>query len=127
VTWRDGTAEGWAWLEVRDGLCLFERTRIWQPGFSCGVDPSRLAEDLATAAIGERLRALGGGEQPLRTLGGGERPLRALGGGERPLRALGGGERPLRDRRTLGREFEDLRRRRDEMVADFAYDHISFE
>jgi hypothetical protein len=97
VTWRDGTAEGWAWLEVREGRCLFERTRIWQPGFSCGVDPSRLAEDLATAAVGERLKNLDAA-----------------------------GPR-LRDKRHLGTEFEELRRRRDEMVVPVAFDHITFD
>ncbi|WBB76313.1 hypothetical protein O7602_12615 [Micromonospora sp. WMMD1128] len=31
--------------------------RLTARGFGCGVDPGRLAEDLATVALGERLRA----------------------------------------------------------------------
>ncbi|MCW2641932.1 MAG: hypothetical protein JWP76_4238 [Dactylosporangium sp.] len=87
--WTDGPAEGWGWLEVRDGLCIFERTRIWQHGFSCGVDPGRLAEDLAAAAIGERLKMLD-------TV-----------------------ELPLRDKESLGRDLDELRLRRDEMENGF--------
>ncbi len=65
VCWKNGPAEGWAWLEVRNGLCIFERTRVWQHRFSCGVDPGRLAEDLAVAAIGERLKLLSTAEPEL--------------------------------------------------------------
>jgi hypothetical protein len=97
VGWKDGPAEGWGWLEVRDGLCIFERTRIWQHRFSCGVDPGRLAEDLAVAAIGERLKTLD-------TV-----------------------EAPLRGKERLGRDFDELRLRRDEMENGFEFDHVSFE
>lgn len=97
VSWKNGPAEGWGWLEVRDGLCIFERTRIWQRRFSCGIAASRLAEDLAAAAVGERLRMLDLAE---------------------PV---------LHDKQQLGREFEQLRRRRDEMEERFAFDHVSFE
>jgi hypothetical protein len=97
VRWANGSAEGWGWLEVRDGRCLFERTRIWQHGFSCGVDPARLAEDLAAAAIGERLKHLDTVEPVL----------------------IG--------KDTLGRDFDDLRSRRDEMETVFGFDHVSFE
>jgi hypothetical protein len=97
VSWRDGAAEGWAWLDVREGQCLFERARIWQYRFSCGVEPDRLAEDLAAAAIGERLRALEVAE---------------------PV---------LRDKRDLARELDELRRRRDEMATVFAFEHIVFD
>jgi hypothetical protein len=58
VCWKDGPAEGWSWVEVLPGRCLVERVEVRQHRFSCGVDPGRLAEDLAAAAIGERLRAL---------------------------------------------------------------------
>ncbi|MGW0436467.1 hypothetical protein ACWDV4_28445 [Micromonospora sp. NPDC003197] len=97
VSWRGGRAEGWGWLEVRDGEYLFERTRIGHHRFSCGVDPGRLAEDLATLAIGEQLKVLAAAEPP------------------------------LRDRQQLERELAELRRRRDEMVGDYLFDHISFE
>jgi len=96
VSWRDGSAEGWGWLEVRDGEYLFERTRIVQHRFSCGVDPGRLAEDLAALAIGERLKVLATAEPP------------------------------LQDRRQLGRELDELRRRRADMAGDYVFDHISF-
>ncbi|GAA2220575.1 DUF2726 domain-containing protein [Micromonospora olivasterospora] len=58
VCWTDGPAEGWSWVEVFPGRCLVERVEVWEHRFSCGVDPGRLAEDLAAAAVGERLRAL---------------------------------------------------------------------
>ena len=96
VSWKGGPAEGWAWLEVRDGLCIFERTRIWQHRFSCGVAPDRLAEDLAVAAVGERLRRLGLVEPQ------------------------------LQDKQRLGRQFEHLRQRREEMDTEFAFDHVCF-
>ncbi|WFE35902.1 DUF2726 domain-containing protein [Micromonospora sp. WMMD975] len=57
VRWTDGPAEGWSWVEARPGRCLLERVRLTARGFGCGVDPGRLAEDLATVALGERLRA----------------------------------------------------------------------
>ncbi|MFG1673530.1 hypothetical protein [Micromonospora sp. NPDC049282] len=65
VRWTDGPAEGWGWVEVRPGRCLLERVRLASRGFSCGVDPGRLAEDLAAAALGERLRDLDGGATSL--------------------------------------------------------------
>ena len=97
VSWKNGPAEGWAWLEVRDGLCIFERTRIWQHRFSCGVAPDRLAEDFAVAAVGEQLRLLELGEPE------------------------------LQDKKRLGQEFERLRGRRDEMDGEFAFDHVCFD
>jgi hypothetical protein len=96
VSWRDGTAEGWAWVDVRDDLCILERTKIWMHQFPCGLDTSRLAEDLATAAIGERLKDLDNNEPP------------------------------LRNKRQLTREFEDLQHRRGDMAAYFTFDHASF-
>ncbi|MEH1015708.1 DUF2726 domain-containing protein [Micromonospora sp. CPCC 206060] len=57
VHWVDGPAEGWGWVEVGEGRCLFERVLLWPHRFSCGVPPERLAEDLAAVAIGERLRS----------------------------------------------------------------------
>jgi hypothetical protein len=95
--WPGGPAEGWAWLEVRDGGCVFERTRIWQHRFACGVDPGRLAEDLATAAIGERLKTLDT-DPPV-----------------------------LRGKQQLARDLDELRARRDEMVDGFAFDHVTFD
>lgn len=96
VSWMDGGAEGWAWLDVRDGQCIFERTRIWQPRFACGVDPARLAEDLATMAIGERLKALESTPPSLRR------------------------------KEDIAREFDRLRLRRDDMSDEFRYDHLTF-
>jgi hypothetical protein len=97
VSWVDGPAEGWAWLDVRDGRCVFERARVWQLNFSCGVDPARLAEDLAAAAIGERLKTLDTVAPP------------------------------LRGKEEIAREFAGLRLRRDEMRDEFRYDHLTFE
>jgi hypothetical protein len=102
VQWRDGAAEGWAWLRAREGRFLFERVRIWQHRFSCGVDPARLAEDLAVGAIGERLRLL----EP-------EDLRRSTGP------ALLDGER-------LATDLERLRSRRGELAGPFAFDHVSF-
>jgi hypothetical protein len=96
VSWADGCAEGWAWLDVTDGDCVFERVRVWQYRFECGVEPARLAEDLAAAAIGERLKALDA----------------------TPL--------PLRGKDDIAREFDGLRLRRQEMRGEFRYDHLTF-
>ncbi|MEE6263979.1 PDDEXK family nuclease [Plantactinospora sonchi] len=97
LDWKDGPAEGWAWLHVRPGEYLFERVRIWQHRFSSGIEPGRLAEDLATMTVGERLRL-------------------------RELVAL-----PLRARDRLAAELDVLRRRRDELTNPYAFDHVSFE
>jgi len=97
LDWKDGPAEGWAWLQVRAGAYLFERVRIWQHRFSCGIEPGRLAEDLATMAVGERLRLREGAELPL----------------------VG------RDR--LAGELDVLRGRQDELVNPYAFAHVSFE
>ena len=63
--WRSGPAEGWGWLDVRDGACLFERVVLHARRMSCGVYPDQLAEDLAALAVGERLRALEDGTPAL--------------------------------------------------------------
>ncbi|MDG4787452.1 DUF2726 domain-containing protein [Micromonospora sp. WMMD1102] len=97
LDWRDGSAEGWAWLQVRPGAYLFERVVIWQHRFSCGVEPGRLAEDLATLAVGERLR----------------------------LRESV--ELPSTDRDRLAGELDGLHRRRDELVNPYAFAHVSFD
>jgi hypothetical protein len=97
VCWRNGPAEGWAWVEVRDGWCLVERTRLWPHRFWCGVGPGRLAEDLATAAIGERLRTLA--TEPA----------------------------ALVDKRRLAGDVAALRRRRAEMDAASPMDHLAFD
>ncbi|MEV4495954.1 DUF2726 domain-containing protein [Micromonospora arborensis] len=57
VRWADGPAQGWSWVQVRPEACLVERVSVTEHRFSCGIDPARLAEDLATVAVGERLRA----------------------------------------------------------------------
>ncbi|MFF5216924.1 hypothetical protein [Micromonospora sp. NPDC000442] len=94
VRWTQGPAEGWSWAEVRPGEVLVERVTVQAYGLSCGVEPARLAEDLAVLAIGERLRTIESGAPPLVPLGN-----------------LLAGIRRLRDRR-------------DELVGDFAYDHL---
>jgi len=96
VEWASGVAEGWAWLDVREGWCLFERVRLWLRDFPCGLEPGRLAEDLAAMAIGERLKTLVTTE---------------------PV---------LHDKARLAADLERIRARRDEMSTPFAFDHVSF-
>ncbi|WP_406069859.1 DUF2726 domain-containing protein [Micromonospora sp. NBC_01638] len=62
VRWADGPAQGWSWVQVRPDACLIERVSVTEHRFSCGVDAARLAEDLATVAVGERLRTNDVGE-----------------------------------------------------------------
>ncbi|MFU8871565.1 hypothetical protein [Micromonospora sp. SL4-19] len=94
VRWTDGPAEGWSWVEVRPGRCLVERVQLCTQRFSCGVDPGRLAEDLAAVAVGERLR---------------------------DLEAV---EPPLVDRDELRQQIVRLAARRDEFEDGFAFDHL---
>ncbi|WP_326554320.1 DUF2726 domain-containing protein [Micromonospora sp. NBC_01813] len=96
VRWKDGSAEGWAWLAVRDGQFLFERVRIWPHRLECGIAPERFAEDLAAAGVGEWLKTLEVDEPQ------------------------------LRQRRDLNDELGVLRSRRAEMSGVFAFDHVSF-
>lgn len=56
--WRDGWAEGWSWLHVRDDLFLFRQTKLRSYRFDCGIGPGELAEDLSAAAIGDDLAAM---------------------------------------------------------------------
>ncbi|WP_431927270.1 hypothetical protein [Micromonospora wenchangensis] len=94
VLWRDGTAEGWSWVEVRPGRCLVERVTVHEARLRCGVDPGRLAEDLAAVAVGDRLAGVEDGEPA------------------------------LLDRDELRRQIRALRDRRDELAAPFAFDHL---
>ncbi|WP_320068454.1 DUF2726 domain-containing protein [Micromonospora sp. RTGN7] len=94
VSWADGPAEGWSWVEVSPGRCLVERVKVWEHRFSCGVEPRRFAEDLAAVAVGERLRGLDGGEPELVA------------------------------REQLDRDIRRLRERRDEMRGGFGFDHL---
>ncbi|WP_405108397.1 hypothetical protein OG559_26305 [Micromonospora sp. NBC_01405] len=94
VRWADGPAEGWSWVEVRPGRFLVERVRVWEHRLSCGVDPGRLAEDLAAVAVGERLRGLDGGEPELVA------------------------------REQFDGDIRRLRARRDEMRNGFGFDHL---
>ncbi|WBB52671.1 DUF2726 domain-containing protein [Verrucosispora sp. WMMD573] len=94
VCWTRGPAEGWGWAEVRSGEVLVERVTVHAYGLSCGVEPARLAEDLAVLAIGERLRTIEAGVPTLLPLG------------------------------DLLADIRRLRDRRDELVGDFAYDHL---
>ncbi|SCE95473.1 hypothetical protein [Micromonospora mirobrigensis] len=94
VRWRGGPAEGWSWVSVRPDRCLVERVRIWEHGVWSGVDAARLAEDLAAAALGERLRDLTGVTPELVT----------------------GDE--------LRRSVVELNERSDELVDGFAFAHL---
>jgi hypothetical protein len=64
---------------------------------SAGIDPVRLAEDLATAAIGERWKMRH--SEPL----------------------------TLVDRAHLGAALDGLRARRDDLDGGFAFDHLTFD
>ncbi|TCB94374.1 DUF2726 domain-containing protein [Micromonospora zingiberis] len=94
VRWAAGPAEGWAWVEVRPGECLVERVSLHADRLSCGVDPARLAEDLAVLAVGDQLRRLDAG-----------------------IPVLVG-------RPELIGDIRRLRERRHELADDFAYDHL---
>ncbi|MFD2765029.1 DUF2726 domain-containing protein [Micromonospora eburnea] len=94
VRWTGGAAEGWSWIEVRPGRCLVERVELYVQRFSCGVDPGRLAEDLAAVAVGERLRDLDAVEPS------------------------------LVDRDELRQRIRGLAARRDELDGGFAFDHL---
>ncbi|MCO1595002.1 DUF2726 domain-containing protein [Micromonospora sp. RHAY321] len=94
VRWADGPAQGWSWVHVRPDACLVERVSVTEHRFSCGIDTARLAEDLATVAVGERLRAA----------------------------EIGGPE--LLPRAQLTAEIVALSQRRHELAGGFAFDHL---
>ncbi|RLP96550.1 DUF2726 domain-containing protein [Micromonospora sp. CV4] len=94
VRWADGPAQGWSWVQVRPDACLVERVSVTEHRFSCGIDPARLAEDLATVAVGERLRVT----EPV--------------------------DPELLPRAELTAEIVALSRRRNELVGGFAFDHL---
>lgn len=94
VVWLAGPAEGWGWLEVGAGRCLFERIVLHPRRLDCGVEPGQFAEDLAALAVGERLRELEAGA---------------------PV---------LSDRGALARDLDQLRLRRAELAEPSATDHI---
>ncbi|MDG4830130.1 DUF2726 domain-containing protein [Solwaraspora sp. WMMD1047] len=104
VDWRDGPSEGWAWLRAGEDRFLYERVRLWQHGFSCGVAPARLAADLAVAAIGERLRH----EADRADLT------------DRADLALPG-------RADLAGELDRLLSRRADLATPYAFEHVSFD
>lgn len=56
--WRNGWAEGWTWLHYNDDLYFFETYRIRSYHFYCGIPSGMLAEDLAAAAIEEKLKRI---------------------------------------------------------------------
>ncbi|MBX7266635.1 hypothetical protein KIF24_11690 [Micromonospora sp. Llam7] len=97
VHWAQGPVEGWSWVEVRPGGFLVERVTLQPYRISCGVDPARLAEDLAVLAVGDRLRTLES---------------------EAPA---------LMSREDLLHDFRRLRDRRGELVNGFAYEHLCQE
>ena len=94
VRWTGGPAEGWSWVEVRPGRCRVERVRLTSRGFSCGVDPGRLAEDLAATALGEKLRDPAADEAS------------------------------LTDRTELREQVRRLADRRESFDGGFAFDHL---
>ncbi|WP_410809142.1 DUF2726 domain-containing protein [Micromonospora sp. 067-2] len=94
VRWADGPAQGWSWVHVRPDACLVQRVSVTEHRFSCGVDAARLAEDLATVAVGDRLRAAETAEPQ------------------------------LLPRAELTAEIVALSRRRHELVGGFAFDHL---
>ncbi|WP_406080004.1 DUF2726 domain-containing protein [Micromonospora sp. NBC_00858] len=94
VRWSDGPAQGWSWVHVRPDACLVERVSVTEHRFSCGIDAARLAEDLATVAVGERLRAA----------------------------EIGGPD--LQPRAELTADIVALSQRRHELVGGFAFDHL---
>ncbi|WP_322755853.1 hypothetical protein [Frankia sp. Cas3] len=52
VAWKDGWAEAWAWLHIKNDLYLYRRARVRSFSFDCGLGPTELAEDVAIADIG---------------------------------------------------------------------------
>jgi len=78
VRWTGGPAEGWAWLQLREGGYVFEKVQIHEHRTTCGVPADRLAEDLAGAAIGERLKHRHTDPPPLVDLAHIDTALRAL-------------------------------------------------
>ncbi len=97
VTWPDGGTQGWAWLRASEDGYLVERAEVSQAEMSCGLPPARLAEDLATAAIGEHLTTLESVPPD------------------------------LVPRSVLAADLDDLRRRQAEQGCDFRFDHITVE
>ncbi|SCF10747.1 Protein of unknown function [Micromonospora coriariae] len=94
VRWADGPAQGWSWVQVRPDACLVERVSVTEQRFSCGINAARFAEDLATVAVGERLRVTGSVAPD------------------------------LLPRAELTAEIVALSRRRHELVGGFAFDHL---
>jgi len=97
VTWPDGSAEGWAWLRPRAAEYLLERAVVASAGVATGLAPDRLAQDLATAAIGAHLARLDAADLPL----------------------------VPRDR--LAADFDGLRARQRREGCDFRFDHVTFD
>ncbi|GIF76113.1 hypothetical protein [Asanoa siamensis] len=94
VRWTGGPAEGWAWLQLQEGGYVFERVLLAEHRTTCGVPADRLAEDLAGAAIGQRLKLRHSAEPDLVDLAHIEARLR------------------------------DLSARRDELTDGFPYEHL---
>ncbi|SNS64363.1 hypothetical protein SAMN05421812_101238 [Asanoa hainanensis] len=94
VHWTGGPAEGWAWLQLHEGGYVFERVQLEEHRTTCGVPADRLAEDLAGAAIGQRLK-LRHSAQP-----------------------------DLVDLATIEARLRELSARRDDLVDGFPYEHL---
>ncbi|HTF11741.1 MAG TPA: hypothetical protein VK659_26555 [Asanoa sp.] len=94
VRWAGGPAEGWAWLQLREGGYVVERVRLSEHHTTCGVPADRLAEDLAGAAIGQRLKVRDSAEPD------------------------------LVDHAHIESGLRDLSARRAELVDGFPYEHL---
>jgi very-short-patch-repair endonuclease len=95
--WKDGWAEGWGWLHLKDDLYFFERVQVREYRFYCGIGAGDLAQDLAAAAVGEKLRLLGSDEPILSRWS------------------------------EIKRAFERVKERRVELDDHFLIDHTSFQ
>jgi hypothetical protein len=94
VQWTHGPAEGWAWLQLREGGYIFERVQLAEHRTTCGVPADRLAEDLAGAAIGQRLKVRDSAEPD------------------------------LVDHAHIETRLRELSARRDELAGGFPYEHL---
>jgi hypothetical protein len=96
INWKEGWAEGWGWLRIRDDLYIFERIQVRAYRFYCGIGSGDLAQDLAAAAVGEKLKLLNT-EEPV-----------------------------LCRREDLQRAFAKVQQRQDEINMPYLLDHVSF-
>ena len=93
-SWRDGMAEGWAWLSVGPDRYMHARTLVRSFRLDCGLSAGDLAEDLSCAEVGRMLgRFLDGAPE-----------------------AVSG--------RTMASRLEGIRSRREDLRDPFLIDHM---